>query len=173
MKTRKITPGQRLHKYNVGDDGNWERLSPGERADYEADAKSLGIPPLTEEVPPPTDVELWKKAYGMAFTLEERIPVFLRLARERDGEPLPVTGEQVCQWWHKRCVNADDSWEELAGIINAHHGVRPEMPKVTAAMFDGAYDAYHKAGRGPIGYIAAADYLNAELAKAARKDGAA
>lgn len=155
MRTKTITPGARLKAAFCGSvtktDAEWDEL-----------AAKCGIQPV--EVAPKTDGELWNTAWASCDDDDGMAVEFLRLVRERDGEPLPVTVDQVCDWWHKRCVNADNGWEELSRIINAHRGVLPatELPKVTVEMLEEAMGLI-----GP--WQRSADYLNAELAKLAGK----
>ena len=101
-------------------------------------AAELPLKDIEEDVPL-TDGELLKEAFESTpddassdgFWLKVAAE-FLRLRRERDGEPLDVTAEWIDRRWR---MNADNCLESLARDINAHRGVRP-VPKLTAEMLD-------------------------------------
>lgn len=144
-------------------------------------ADELGIQPEVKEVPDkPTDGELLAKAKGLAWealgeatrsSLEAEADKFLRLVRDRDGEPLKVTEKLWEDWWHEACGKANAT-AAMISKINAHRGVRPEkpLPKVTPEIVGKAIDASWHEHSANEGMQIVADHINAELAKLA-KDG--
>ena len=177
MKTKTVTvktPGQRLCEY-CGDVA-WISLSESERLSFEDDANKLDIQPITEEVPDkPTDGELWVSADNDYALPENKAAKFLKLRAERDGEPVKDEPLEVTEDWLRKTwwSPIDATLGDLAKAINAHRGVR-ELPKVTAEVWRAADELWFaQVGKSfQERDIIAADYLNAELAKAAeRKDG--
>lgn len=183
------TPGERLCEYRVGmgdTKTEWRDCFPLSRESYEIEAKDLGIQPIEEDVPEPpkTDGELFEQAMlasrvdcGKAITHDwnKSAAEFLRLRAERDGdkgEPLEVTEKLWEDWWYESRGKANMTAAMIARI-NAHRGVRPlpQIPQVTESVWLDALIAWQQAKGFPVGNVRAVNILNAELAKAAGKDG--
>ncbi len=144
-------------------------------ASIETMAKELGIQPITEDVPEPkTNGELLYEAAkphticGVLGAADDVAAEFLRLLRERDGEPLDVTKEIIADWYMEWRADQDTPRQSewfvfLTAKINAHRGVRP-VPQVTAEM---CREAVHVCWKNIPDYSPSdmADYLNDKLAE--------
>ena len=155
-------------------------------ASIKAMAAELPLSDIEEDVPEPpkTDGELFEQAMlasrvdcGKAITHDwnKSAAEFLRLRAERDGdkgEPLEVTEKLWEDWWYESRGKANMTAAMIARI-NAHRGVRPlpQIPQVTESVWLDALIAWQQAKGFPVGNVRAVNILNAELAKAAGKDG--
>lgn len=129
-------------------------------------AAELPLKNIEEDVPDPpkTDGELLEKAYLTTRGWDAYAAEFLRLRRERDGEPLEVTTKWLIGAYHDAAGcggTMTEKWGRVADRINAHRGVGP-LPKVTAEMVRAAVFEYFDDAK-------IAEILNAELAKAAKE----
>lgn len=91
------------------------------------------------------------------------------------SDPLEVTAKMINEWEDEYISN--DSYENnswltvLSARINAHRGVRP-VTQVTAEMWEDSDTTYFETdGSAAARAEAAADYINAELAKAGKAGG--
>lgn len=142
-------------------------------------ASELPLTDVVEDVPetPKTDGELWVEAWRTEPTNDAAAAKFLRLLRERDGEPLDVTKEIIADWYMEWRADQDTPRQSewfvfLTAKINAHRGVRsvPQIPQVTAEMCKDAVN-YTWRNIPSCSPSDMADFINAELAKQAGKVG--